>query len=214
MSHADLDLEDMIRGLDDIRVSPMLDSTPGFLTLNEGYTLMHFASVGRSHAAVVEIGSFMGKSTCWLAAGCRRRGFGSVVAVDHFRGSPEHQAGGQQETQEVVSGQGTRAVFDAHIAAYGMTDIVRVRVTNSTDTGGWHEPIRMLFIDGDHSYAATAADFAAWRPYVEPGGLICFHDYENPQYLDGVTRFVQEQIGPHYPFVIKVDSLAVFRMPA
>ncbi len=213
MSHSDLDLEDMIRGLDDIRISPMLDSTPGYLTLSEGYTLMHLASVGRSPASVVEIGSFKGKSTCWLAAGCRRRGFGSVVAVDHFRGSAEHQRGGPQETPEVVSGQGTRAVFDAHVVAFGFTDIVKVRATASTNTSGWHEPIRLLFIDGDHSYAATAADFAAWRPFVESGGLLCFHDFENPQYTDGVTRFVTERISPHYKFVIRVDSLAVFRVP-
>src|SRR4051794_39499965 len=132
----DLDVDDMIRGLDDIRVSPLLDATPGFLTMAEGYALMYLAGAGRSRSSVVEIGSFKGKSTCWLAAGCRRRGFGAVVAVDHFRGSPEHQAGAPQETAEVVSGQGTRAVFDANVATYGFTDIIQVRQAASNDISG------------------------------------------------------------------------------
>ena len=214
MNHSDLDLKDLVRGLDDVRVARLLDQTPGFLSLGEGYALMYLAGAGESAAAIVEIGSFKGKSTCWLAAGCRRRGFGKVIAVDHFHGSPEHRAGGPQETPEIVSGQGTRAVFDAHVTAFGFTDIIDVRASSSTDTTGWRAPIRLLFIDGDHSYAGTAADFAAWRPFVEPGGLLCFHDYENPQYLDGVTRFVKEQIGPRYPFIIQVESLAVFQVPA
>jgi hypothetical protein len=54
---------------------------------------------------------------------------------------------------------------------------------------GWREPIRLLFIDGDHSYEASRDDFAAWSPQVEGSGLVAFHDIGA---WTGVTRFYEE----------------------
>ena len=39
-----------------------------------------------------------------------------------------------------------------------------------------HEPIDVLFIDGDHSYEGVKKDFELYEPLVKKGGLICFHD--------------------------------------
>ena len=41
----------------------------GYLDDFEGYALKLFAEKGPVKGEVVEIGSFMGRSTCWLAAG-------------------------------------------------------------------------------------------------------------------------------------------------
>ncbi len=38
------------------------------------------------------------------------------------------------------------------------------------------DPIDVLFIDGDHSYAGVKADFELWAPLVRSGGWILFHD--------------------------------------
>jgi len=37
-------------------------------------------------------------------------------------------------------------------------------------------PVDLLFIDGDHSYEGVKADYAHYRRFVRPGGLIVFHD--------------------------------------
>jgi hypothetical protein len=47
-----------------------------------------------------------------------------------------------------------------------------------------------VFIDGDHSHAACAADIAAWTPFVKPGGVIAFHDFGSR--ADGVTQAIFE----------------------
>ena len=53
----------------------------------------------------------------------------------------------------------------------------------------WQGPIRLLFIDGDHSYEASRQDLELWSPFVVPHGLICFHDIPG---WEGVTRFYRE----------------------
>jgi MMP 1-O-methyltransferase len=45
---------------------------------------------------------------------------------------------------------------------------------------GWSEPLALLWIDGDHSYAGVKADVEAWVPFVRPGGVIAFHDASKP----------------------------------
>jgi hypothetical protein len=51
-----------------------------------------------------------------------------------------------------------------------------------------------VFLDADHSYEGCAADIAAWRPKVKPGGYLCGHDYQNPDpaFKFGVTQAVDE----------------------
>jgi len=33
-------------------------------------------------------------------------------------------------------------------------------------------------VDGDHTLAAVCKDYNAWAPFVKPGGVIVFHDYD------------------------------------
>jgi predicted O-methyltransferase YrrM len=64
------------------------------------------------------------------------------------------------------------------------------------------QPIDLLFIDGDHSYAGVRADFELYAPLVRPGGLIAFHDIvpdyrtrygrDTGRYAGDVPRFWRE----------------------
>jgi len=38
------------------------------------------------------------------------------------------------------------------------------------------EPLDLLFIDGDHTYAGVTQDMEMYGPLVRPGGVIAFHD--------------------------------------
>jgi hypothetical protein len=38
------------------------------------------------------------------------------------------------------------------------------------------QALDFLFIDGDHSLAGVASDFAMYAPMVRPGGLVALHD--------------------------------------
>ena len=49
------------------------ETISGYLAPYEGYALKLLAGYDEIDGEIVEIGSFMGKSTCWLAAGAMNR---------------------------------------------------------------------------------------------------------------------------------------------
>jgi len=175
------------------RVVRLLAPIEGFLHPLEGYALMMLAAYGPGKGTVLEIGSYLGRSTCFLALGVKHTGRPAVVALDHFAGSAEHQAGASHESAILVEEGTTYNQFLRNLERAGMAPHVRpVRAASLKAAAGWHEPLRLLFIDGDHAYEATRSDFAAWSPHLEESGLIAFHDVE---VWPGVTQFYKELIG-------------------
>lgn len=41
---------------------------------------------------------------------------------------------------------------------------------------GWRAPVDLVFVDGDHREEACRLDWELWHPFVEPGGVVAFHD--------------------------------------
>ena len=161
----------------------------GFLDPIEGYALLQLASFGPGVGAIVEIGSYAGKSTAYLAQGAKRARREKVVAIDHFQGSPEHQPGGAFATDLVGRGD-LYAAFGRNLEQAGVRDWVHpLRASSLEAVAGWTHPIRLLFIDGDHAYEPSRRDFESWSPHVVPDGLVAFHDIE---IFPGVTAYYQE----------------------
>jgi predicted O-methyltransferase YrrM len=59
------------------------------------------------------------------------------------------------------------------------------------------EPIDAAFIDGDHSYAGVMHDSRLARALLRPGGIIVWHDYQNPAVE--VTAALDELHGNGWP---------------
>ncbi len=166
----------------------------GYLHTAEGAALSVLAISGPGSGEVVEIGSFKGRSTCFLSWGAAQARRGKVTAIDHFCGSPQMQRGAAFEDPAIVQMGSTRSAFDANLQAAGLIDQVEVMdMPEEQAAENWQKPIRLLFIDGDHSYDSTKRDFELFSPHVVPDGVICFHDY-GTQSWPGVTRFVNELV--------------------
>jgi predicted O-methyltransferase YrrM len=54
--------------------------------------------------------------------------------------------------------------------------------------------IDMVFIDGDHRYETVVKDIKKAFELLKPGGLICGHDYDHPNW-PGVKQAVDEYVG-------------------
>lgn len=187
----------------------LISKLEGYLSEVQGFTLMVLAEQGPGAGAIVEIGSFKGKSTCWLAKGAKKASREKVTAIDAFTGSPEHQPGMENEDHDVVRIGTTLEAFKRNIAAIGVDDYVETIVAKSQDAATtWQGPIRLLFIDADHSYEASKQDFDLWSPHVARGGLVCLHDIGH---WPGVTEFYDREVKTNavYREVLNVMGLVV-----
>jgi len=191
--------------------SARFQAIEGYLHPLEGFALGRLAAAGEGVGEVVEIGSFMGRSTSWLAWGAMSAGRERITAIDHFMGSPEHQQGQRWECRDIVESGSTLARFRANMEAAGVARHVDAIVAPSLHARKtWTRPIRLVFIDGDHSYEATRADFEAWAPLVVHRGYVALHDVGA---WEGVTRFYQELAGRPGPFrtIAAVNSLRILQ---
>lgn len=191
-----------------------IEEVEGFLLDIQAYTLMLLANEGPGLGVIVEIGSYMGRSTCCLALGSKSAHREQVYAIDHFIGSPEHQRGEASESAAIVESGTTFHKFQENIAKLGLTDyVIPVKASSVEAAAGWTRPIRLLFIDGDHSYEAARLDFETWAPHVVVGGVVAFHDINH---FEGVTRFYQELLNTStaYREIVDVAGLSLLEKVA
>jgi hypothetical protein len=143
---------------------------------------------------VLEIGSFKGRSTVILAQAAKLAGDARVVAVDPLT-SPA-------KTDPSLKGQASGwADFQANLQRAGVTDAVEFHQEFSSDLAGHWPPerkIRLLWIDGDHSYAGAKLDLTLFQPHLADGAIVAMHDVLHSH--GGPTRVFAEDIllSPHF----------------
>lgn len=157
-----------------------LDLIKGFLAPDEAGALYEHALHASALGPVLEIGSYCGKSSICLGLACQRRG-GTLFALDHHRGSEEHQPGEMFHDPELYDG--AEAVVDSfrefrrNIRAAGLEEVVIPIVAGSAQAARhWRTPLGMVFIDGGHSLEAALADYRCWSVHVVRGGVLAIHD--------------------------------------
>lgn len=152
----------------------------GFMPEDEGDAL-YAAAVGvPAGGLILEVGTYCGKSTLYLAAAARAAG-ARVVTVDHHRGSEENQAGWEHHDPTVVDARtgrmDTLPFLRRNLWDAGVEDVVTVVVGRTEQVGGWWTtPVALLFIDGGHAEEQAQADYTAWARHVAPGGTLLIHD--------------------------------------
>ena len=153
-------------------------------------------------AVFVEVGSYLGASSCFLAAAALEVGGARLHCVDTWRN--EGMTEGPRDTWAQFLAN-TEPVSSAIVAHRGRSADV---------AAAFDEEVDLLFVNGDHSYEGCRADVLAWLPRVKSGGIVVMHDFG---WAEGVRRVVQElvepsQVGPgrvvQNTFWTKVDHRA------
>jgi predicted O-methyltransferase YrrM len=163
---------------------------PGWLADDEAELLIgaaaHVAREGRP-AALVEIGSYLGRSTIVLAATLRALSPGSrLFAVDPHEGTV-----GAADAQ-LDHGASTFDRFTANIRDAGVGAWVEPIRALSFEVDWDGRPIDLLFIDGLHDRMNVERDFRHFERFLDPGALVLFHDYAD--YYPGVRAMVDELV--------------------
>lgn len=143
----------------------------GYLTFNEASFLAIMAACTPGDGVILEIGSFMGKSTIILCqAEEAATGRSTVVAVDPLmldvaaNEIHEKALAAKEDLYSNLDRAGVRHLVEFH------------EMTSQKLAPSWERPIRVLWIDGDHSFEGATSDFELFAPHLRPGGVIAFHD--------------------------------------
>jgi predicted O-methyltransferase YrrM len=175
----------------------------GWLSETQGRELYRAALACATLGAIVEIGSWKGRSTVWLAAAARRAGT-VVYAIDRHEASREDPAARTYDE------------FHRNLESAGLLDHVRPLVMSSREAERVVQGrVGVLFIDGDHSLAGAQEDFTLWLPRLAPGAALLCHDVSTASY-SGPRRMFQRLVcwSPQFDAITRVGSMMVARRTA
>jgi len=143
---------------------------------------------------VLEIGSYKGLATTALAYG----------ALHGRRRTPVHTVDPHTGDRMVLESLGVEQIpslddFRRNMTQGGVEDIVVAHVMRSSELAKiWPgERLRLLFVDGWHSYDAVRADLDNWLPLLSPRGAVVIDDYANFDEVRAAVDDSWEQLPPH-----------------
>ena len=146
--------------------------TQDWFSYHEAHWSGHFGHLaGRSGLNAIEIGSFEGRSACWIVQHLLTGENSRLICVEPFE---------QYEDQE--------RNFDHNIRVAGCTDkIVKLRGRSQQVLpylAG--ESFDFVYVDGSHLVLDVLQDAAMCWPLIRPGGTLVFDDYEHPLFPDSL----------------------------
>lgn len=162
-----------------------IEHVKGFLAADEASALYEHAAALSFRAPVLEIGSYCGKSTIYIGTACKEAG-GVLYALDHHRGSEEHQLGEEYHDSDLYDASvelvDTFKEFRKNIRAADLEEtVIPIVSTSKLASRGWSTPLSMVFIDGGHSMLAAMTDYQCWAGHIISGGILAIHDlFPNP----------------------------------
>lgn len=163
-----------------------ISKIPGWLTKSEGTFLYEQAKKTSKKYAIVEIGSWKGKSTVCLGLGVRDGNGGKVYAIDPHKDTTEHKTwSGKTDTYDTYS------IFLENIKN-GNVDkyIIPIRKTSEEAAVDFKKPIDFLFIDGSHHFSDVKLDYELWFPKLMENGTVAFHDAWHSLGVMAITTFM------------------------
>ena len=157
------------------------EAATGFMPPAEGLALYEAAAGYAGPGPVLEVGTYCGKSTIYLAAAARagRASWWSPWTTTAARRSTS--PAGSTTTRRWSTRR--PAGWTRCRGCAPRWPRPGSRTTSSSWWAGpprwprlWRTPLGMVFIDGGHTDAAAVADYEGWAPWVAPGGVLAIHD--------------------------------------
>lgn len=129
---------------------------------------MEYFIKNRKVNTVIEVGSWLGQSTRYIAD--LLPSGGKVYAIDHWKGSIEHLA---WPGLNRLYGQ-----FLSNAVHAGLTDkIIPIRMESLEAAKALSVQADLIYIDASHDTDNVIADIMAWYPRLKADGLMCGDDW-------------------------------------
>ncbi|MBE9241095.1 class I SAM-dependent methyltransferase [Synechocystis salina] len=140
--------------------------------------------MGSPNLSFVEVGSWQGRATCWLLDNVLTDSSSTIICIDTFQGSVEHESMGLGEDVKSLE-----SVFDYNIQRTGRADQVKKLVGFSQD---WLRQLPLnsfdfYYVDGSHIASDVMEDVVLGWGLLKEEGIIIFDDYGWGAYQDQPT---------------------------
>jgi len=186
---------------------------PRTMHSSEDARILREAARGARRA--VEIGVYEGASALVLLRELDAEA--DLHLIDPFGSHPDALPGGWGATEWATRRVLGRAERDPQSATVHWHVALSHKVA-----AGWSGEADLVFIDGDHSEEGCQLDWDSWRPLVEPGGRVVFHDARADRAggrgLPGPTavlaRLRAGALEPGWALVAEADRTVVLRRVA
>lgn len=135
--------------------------------------------VVRSANTIIEVGSWLGKSTCFLAQNLPEGG--KLYAVDTWLGSVEHANDPRVPT--------LFQQFCSNVKHEKLTHkIVPIRMKSLEAAAALNIMADLIYIDASHEEQDVYEDIMAWSSHLAPNGFMCGDDWNWDSVKRGVLR--------------------------
>ncbi len=179
-----------------------VESIEGYLSPTEIRFLALLAAVRTADGEILEIGSFKGKSTIVLTKAASLLEKTVVHAVDPMIAP--------SITDPDLNGDPSSLPdFQKNISAHDLEDQIRLHQNFSFELAEtWDKPLRLLWIDGDHTYRGTKQDFDGFSKHLSDGAIVAMHDVLH-EFEGGLRVFMEDVLlSPNFAACGFVGSIA------
>jgi predicted O-methyltransferase YrrM len=162
------------------------------LTTQEKRKLFNLArSVKVGYA--VEIGSYLGASSCFIAAGLNQEC--KLICIDTWENDAMSE-GMMNTFKEHCKNTKKYNNKIMRVKGYSQNVVDEVKkITNKID---------LFFIDGDHSYDGCKKDWDKYSPMLKNGSIVIFHD---SGWAEGVIKVINNDAKPLMPKFEKYSNM-------
>ncbi len=165
---------------------------PGMITPKSGQFLYSLCYMQQKEGDVVEIGSWQGRSSSFLARAVLNSQNGKFYTIDHFKGSS-----GQDRSDFKIENDDLNDLennLNSNMKRVGLSDAVTLLNMPSEQAAKTlsNTHIRFLFIDGDHTKQGVAKDIQLFFPMLSKGSIVVFDDFR--AHAKGLLEAIDEQL--------------------
>ena len=189
------------------------DSIKGFLAHEEGLFLYELTKKYCLKNFAVEVGSYCGKSACYIGQACKENKT-YLMTIDHHRGSEEQQYGEEyfdpdeyNYDKEIVD---TLPTLLKNIQKFQFEEVI-LPVVNSSELASKEieNNIDLVFIDGSHTFESARKDYVSWKNKIRIGGILAIHDVYDSEVEGGQApkEIYEKALSENFKLLKRVNSL-------
>jgi len=190
----------------------------GFLSHEEGLFLYRLTKEYCMKGVAVEIGSYCGKSACYIGQACKENNT-YLVTIDHHRGSEEQQLGQEyfdpQEFDYKKNRVNTLPTLLKNISKFNLDNSIRAIVSDSASAAeSLEDDLDIVFIDGSHTFESARLDYASWKGKIRKGGILAIHDIYDTEVDGGQApkEIYEKALKENFELIERVNSLVALRL--